>query len=382
MAKFFRYTISAIIICTTIHVNAYTTPSQSMPYRSLDSILVALESDASDIPEAKTTLQREDAINKFTEKAKILIGKYTIDTTVIISDVKMKNKNTATISFNKIETPMFDRRKALAAFSLSPTWKIDLPLEENTALKVVPGQRLTLLGEASFVHYNNSITFYTDQGAFLRLKYKNYLAGGMIKFSPTAYKIEKSAPEPKPVKRIDNKPRVYNSQYAQPSHKIQVITPPPGNIKLYEKPRPKKFNKYEDEYISFYCPASWKVTTFKTNNLYMVTCTGDKELFSIIYHYKKLDPIDIINAWVNKHHIPEISRQEIIKTQFLNSPVNTCYYYTKVNKFVHIGCVKALNTKEGNTVIINKRAKSKDDMNDPSGAIHIIDKSFKLVSSK
>jgi len=381
--KLLRYTISAFIIFATLQVNgAYTTPGQRMPYGSLDSILVKLEGDDTDIATAKTTIQREAAINKFAKKAEILIGKYTIGTTVIISDVKMKDKNTATISFNKIETPMFDKIKNIAPFSLLPTKSINIPLKENTARDIVPGQRLTLLGEASFAHYNDSLMFHGDQNAYIRLLYKNYSGGSIIIFTPTAYKIEKSAPKQKYVQRTTTYSTTYKPRYIQPKKQVQTKKPTQGKIKASKQPVKSKpiLKTYTDEYISFNYPSSWKVMTMHTNNFSKVTCTGGKEIFSVTYCYSKFDPIDTINAWVNKCHIPEISRQAVHTSKVSGSSVNTCYYYTKVNKFVHTGCVKVFNTSTGNTVIIHEQAESKDDMTSPTGALCNIEKSFKLVS--
>jgi hypothetical protein len=370
MAKFFRYTISAFIIFTTLHVSgANSAPSQRKPYGSLDSILVKLEGDDYEIAKAKTTIQREEAINKFAKKANALIEKYTIGTTVVISDVKMKDENTATVSFNKIEHPMFDKIRKLSPFSLMPTWTINIPLQQNSARDIVPGQRLTLLGEASVVHYSNSMLFYLDQNVFIRLQYKNYTGGSILKFVPTAYKIENSTPTPR---------------YIQPQKQFQPQTAAPGKIKSYKQQvtqKPIEMQTYKDKHICFKCPADWKTMAMHTNGFYKVTCTGGKEIFSVTYCYSKFDPIDTVNAWVNKCHIPEISRQAIYTSKVAGNSASSCYYYTKAGKFVHTGCVTVFDTKLGNTVIIHKQAESRNKMTSPTCALYKMEKSFKLIAA-
>jgi len=368
MAKFFRYALSTFILFITLHANGAET-------LSIDNILVYSKSYADILPNAQTTIQRDEAKTKIAKNIQNLLSQYNIIAILTISDVTMKNTNVATISF-RLYTPLFDNVKSKANFYVSSNQKIDLPLTESQAKTIKPGQLLTLKGTASFVQQENFLVLGFDQTGIVRISYKHPVnGGGQIKFRPTGFSIN-TAPTPKPARTTASSST--DNKYVQPQ------TAALGKIKSYKPTvtsKPIDMKTYSDEQISFKCPAKWKATTFKTNNLYIVTCTGDKELFSIIYSYKKLDPVDTINAWVNKHHIPEISRQAIYTSKVAGNSASSCYYYTKVGKFVHTGCVTVFNTKPGDTVIIHKQAESKNDMISPTSALYKMEKSFKLVST-
>jgi len=366
--KLFRYTISVFIIFATLHVNGASD-------RTLDNILVSIKLYADILSNAQTTIQREEAKDTIEKKAKQLVGASAIMTAITVSDVKMKDKNTATISFSKIDLPSFEPIKNEAAFRIiSPSGRINLSITENTAKSIITGQKLVLHGKASF-HQHDNFAYALNPYALVRLDYKYPVSGsGTIRFIPTAYRLENQT-QASPLKQPQ--------RMITPTQRTKNAKPSQASIKVYKQPvksKPIDLKTYTDEYISFNYPSSWKVMTMHTNNFSKVTCAAGKEIFSVTYCYSKFDPIDTINAWVNKCHIPEISRQAIHTSKVSGSSVNTCYYYTKVNKFVHTGCVKVFNTSTGNTVIIHKQAESKKDMTSPTGPLCNIEKSFKLVS--
>ncbi|MDA3799450.1 MAG: hypothetical protein PF692_10260 [Kiritimatiellae bacterium] len=369
--KTFSFTLIAITL------TALSTLVCQAEITNIDDVLVAINSYSAAVTKAQTTVQRENTITDVVNRAQQKFGSSTIYATVTVKDIRMKNQSTATISFDKVERPSFELIKAKAAFTVDPKWQLDLPMTEDKARTIIPGHKLIIKGTPTFYKVKNSFLNVFDSSALIKLSYKYPITGHIsIKFNDAKWGIfsaedyNQMTRTTTTVKQPAKTPAQTYQQPAKPTNKPYVPQP---QIKVSH---PSRFTYKQ---VSFDYPNKWKVSTKQEDNFYKITCKDRDSLFSVTFCKDRYDPEETINAWVNKLHVTTIPRPSIYKTPFLNASINTCDYSPMVNKQVIAANVRIFNTTDGNTIIINKQAETKEMLDGTYNDFSIIENSFKLL---
>jgi hypothetical protein len=158
---------------------------------TIDGVLCSLNKAALPAFSAPTTIVREDIMSHLAANATASLNDRVIEFRASISDVKMKDEKTARVSFKDPATPSFNQIKTKSLVYILHGG-IDLPMDKASAMKILPGQILTLRGRITYHHCTNgpdSARF--RDGVLMNLTYRggNY-QGAVITFARDSFRID------------------------------------------------------------------------------------------------------------------------------------------------------------------------------------------------
>lgn len=158
-----------------------------------DDFLVSVNTSAAGMKSAETTLQKQQILAAIPGVVGPLLKTNLLEVVLTIQDVKMQSSRKARLKVTGLQTPELGKQP-VRVFSLNIVPTIDLPLSQEVASTIKPGQRIRLCGVAGY-HPGDAVkTILPRLNAFARIHFTDageVQQGAVITLVPTYYAIMK-----------------------------------------------------------------------------------------------------------------------------------------------------------------------------------------------